>query len=163
MVTINVAYTAPINPAGATPVLTVDWSSLAHKIHNPSSFVPVIASTRVISESTEDSIPVVTREVTFKEGFRQQGATVQEVCKSYEPTRVDFYQPDGSRISNIVSTAGDGQLYLTYDFSWQVADDVERGSEKEARLRKEREEAAKSAVEKSVEVMRAMAGKEGGS
>ncbi|EKG21475.1 hypothetical protein MPH_01196 [Macrophomina phaseolina MS6] len=90
MVTINVAYTAPINPAGATPVLTVEqvWSSLAHKIHNPSSFVPVIASTRVISESTEDSIPVVTREVTFKEGFRQQGATVQEVCKSYEPTRV---------------------------------------------------------------------------
>lgn len=36
MVTINVAYTAPINPAGATPVLTVE------QVYSAPIFLPTI-------------------------------------------------------------------------------------------------------------------------
>lgn len=94
MVTINVAFTSPINPAGATPVLTLNqvWAGLERKIRFAQEFVPVILGTEVLEETTEgtgsEAVPVVVREATFKEGFREGDPKVKEVCKCYEPSRV---------------------------------------------------------------------------
>lgn len=94
MVTINVAFTSPINPAGATPVLTLGqvWAGLERKIRFAQEFVPVILGTEVLEETTEgtgsEAVPVVVREATFKEGFREGDPKVKEVCKCYEPSRV---------------------------------------------------------------------------
>lgn len=37
---------------------------------------------------------------------------------AYTNTRVDFVQPDGSFIGNIISDGADGEMYLTYVFEW---------------------------------------------
>lgn len=137
---------------------THSWAGLQHKIRHAEAFVPVILSTTVLSESTApvDSVPTVVREATFKEGFHPGGnPKVKETCKSYGPSRVDFHQPDGSTISNIISTDADGGLNMTYSFSWKH-DGVEQGSEEEKGLREKHAGGARIAVEKSIEAMRTM-------
>lgn len=137
---------------------THSWAGLQHKIRHAEAFVPVILSTAVLSESTApvDSVPTVVREATFKEGFHPGGnPKVKETCKSYGPSRVDFHQPDGSTISNIISTDADGGLNMTYSFSWKH-DGVEQGSEEEKGLREKHAGGARIAVEKSIEAMRTM-------
>jgi len=86
MVNIHVAYTQPINPPSATPVLTRSqiWKGLQRKVRSATEFVPVIVSCKVVSEEGS----VVTREVGFKEGFGPP--KVREVCKEYAPTKVSF-------------------------------------------------------------------------
>jgi hypothetical protein len=88
MVAIYVAYTHPINPAGASPVLTRAqiWKSLQGKIRRPQDFIPVISECKVL----EDNGNVVVREVHFTvDGVPGHSSkTVREVCKSYEPTKV---------------------------------------------------------------------------
>jgi hypothetical protein len=62
MVNINLAYTSPINPSGASPILTQPqiWAGLQRKIRFAQEFVPVIESCEVLEE---DEQGVVTREV----------------------------------------------------------------------------------------------------
>lgn len=81
MVTINCAYTEQVNPSGATPVLSRDqiWRGLQRKIRKAQDFVPVIVSTDVL----EDGETEVKRVAHFK-----SGQNVEEVCKSYYPTKV---------------------------------------------------------------------------
>ncbi|KAL2185787.1 DUF1857-domain-containing protein [Thermothelomyces heterothallicus CBS 203.75] len=87
MVTINLAYTAPINPRGADPELTPDqvWTGLQYKVRRADKFVPVITACEVLAEE-ESPAPeqeeeeeeeeeeekeeprVITRRVTFRPG-----------------------------------------------------------------------------------------------
>ncbi|KAJ5921472.1 hypothetical protein N7466_009798 [Penicillium verhagenii] len=120
MSTNNIAFTAQLNPTGATPILTQEqvWTGLLLKIRSAETFVPnAIQSTTVVSESIDPSTenPVTVRDVVFRENERQ----VREVVTAYKPSRVAFVQPDGSTINNLVSEDANGDLYMTYTFEWR--------------------------------------------
>jgi hypothetical protein len=135
MLAINIAYTAPINPAGASPVLTPAqiWDGLVHKVHHAEKFVPLITACEVTGKSDDGS--TITRRVTFQAGVGPMPRdTVTEVCKLFAPCRVDFEQEDGTTIGNYVSEGADGELYMTYVFQWR-AEGVEEGSEQATALK----------------------------
>lgn len=112
----NVAYTAPINPSGAEPVLTIDqvWKALELKVPHAEWFVAgALKSTDVISvDSDEHGRRVTTREVVFVE----DGKRIREVCTEYPKMKIDFTQPGGGLVTNVVSNGGGGpdDLYMTY-------------------------------------------------
>jgi hypothetical protein len=155
MPTNNIAFTAPINPAGVSPKLRSDqiWAGLRLKIRSAETFVPAaIQSTTVISESIDPTTgnEVTLREVVFVEGQR----LVQETVTAFEPSRAVFVQPDGSTIANVVSEDGDGELFMTYTFEWRHP-----GASKEelaAFLEKEKR-GSKMAVEGTIAVLRKLA------
>ncbi|RYP03814.1 hypothetical protein DL764_004864 [Monosporascus ibericus] len=158
MVTVNLAYTAPINPAGAEPVLTESqvWAGLQRKVRRAHEFVPVITSCEVLSEGkTDDGDKVkVVREVVFTpDGPRPGGGTIKEVCVHYPPARVDFQQENGSTITNLVSKGPKGELLMTYSFEWRHPD-VEEGSAKAAELKEAHMKGAKIAVEGTIDTIR---------
>ncbi|KAF2086099.1 DUF1857-domain-containing protein [Saccharata proteae CBS 121410] len=154
MVTLNLAFTAPVNPPGASPVLTTAqlWAGLQRKIRFAHEFVPVIGACDVLSE--EEGGRVVTREVAFKQSPEKR---VREVCRSYEPARVDFNQTNGSTISNIISdgAGGPADLYMTYCFEWQHPD-VAADSDEARKLLESNKGTSRMAVEKSIESIREM-------
>jgi len=132
MAIIHLAYTAPVNPSGATPTLSQAqlWAGFQRKVRKPSDFVPVIAS----AEVTKEEGNVVTRTVTFKEGRPgahggSAGDQVVEVCSSYAPCRVDYAVSDGSSVSNIISQGPGGELFVTYAFAWKHEGMEEGGKE----------------------------------
>ena len=86
MVNRYIAYTQPVNPAGASPILTKPqlWAGLQRKVRHAEEFVPVIVSCEVLGEEAN----VVTRQVVFQEGFGNSKGPIKEVCKEYEPTMV---------------------------------------------------------------------------
>jgi Domain of unknown function (DUF1857) len=86
MVTINVAYTQPINPPGSTPVLTRAqlWAGLERKVRNAHEFVPVFEGCRVIEEHGN----VVVRETKLKPMEGRPGKSQTETCKLYKPVKV---------------------------------------------------------------------------
>lgn len=88
------------------------------KIRSAETFVPeAIQSTKVLSETTD---PTTGNAVTVREVlFRETQKTVRETVTAYEKCRTEFEQPDGSKISNVISDGADGQLYLTYIFEWR--------------------------------------------
>ncbi|KAE8441768.1 hypothetical protein EG329_004326 [Mollisiaceae sp. DMI_Dod_QoI] len=149
--TNNVAFTAPINPPGATPVLTRAqvWACLLLKIRSAETFVPkAIQSTIVLSETTDDGgNPVTTREIVFLEDQRK----VKEIVTAYEDCRVEFLQPDKSKVFNIVSEVSEGELCLTYVFEWRHGG----ASEEEMRTFMEKEKKmSRVAVEGTITAMR---------
>ncbi|KKY14496.1 hypothetical protein UCDDS831_g08156 [Diplodia seriata] len=162
MVIVNVAFASPINPAGAAPALSVGqvWAGLERKIRFAQEFVPVIVGTEVLEETTEGSgseaVPVVVREATFKEGFRQGSPKVKEVCKCYAPSRVDFHQPDGTTVSNIISFDKDDALNMTYSFAWRYPEVDASDAAAVAELRKKHRAGAQMAVESSIQAIREM-------
>lgn len=117
--TNNIAFTAPVNPPGASPVLGVNqiWAGLHIKIRSAQTFVPALESTTVLAESSDPITgnETVVREVVFREGQRK----VRETVTAFPPSRVVFSQQDGSYISNVISEGLDGELYLTYVFEWR--------------------------------------------
>ncbi|CRL23862.1 Protein of unknown function DUF1857 [Penicillium camemberti] len=150
--TNNIAFTAPINPPGATPVVTPEqiWNGLLLKIRSAETFVPgAIQSTKVVSESVDPSTgnPVTVREVLFRETQK----IVQETVTTFKPTRVDFEQPGGSKISNVVSQGAGGELYMTYIFEWRHPGVSE--VELAALLEKEKK-MSQMAVEGTIKVLR---------
>ncbi|EED22790.1 conserved hypothetical protein [Talaromyces stipitatus ATCC 10500] len=117
--TNNIAFTTPINPPGVSPVLKKEqvWAGLLLKIRCAEKFIPnAIESTTVISESKDPSTGniVTVREVVFREQQRK----VKETVTAYKDARVDFVQPDGTFIGNIISEGASGELYMTYVFEW---------------------------------------------
>jgi hypothetical protein len=152
--TNNIAFTAPINPQGQSPVLTVDqiWNGLLLKIRSAETFVPAaIQSTKVVSESyDENGNPVTVREVLFRESQK----TVQETVTGYEASRVEFVQPEGSKVNNIISEGADGELYMTYTFEWRhpgvSKEDMAAFAEKERKM-------SQMAVEGTIKVLRQLA------
>lgn len=124
MATIHIASTAPINPPGATPVLTVPqvWAGLQRKIRHAEEFVPVITSCTVEKEDGN----VITRRVVF-DGAKE----VTEVCTEHAPSRVHFRMDSGTEVQNVISrgaSGGDEDLFMTYVFAWRLPG-VEQGSE----------------------------------
>merc|ERR1712054_565637 len=140
MVTINLAYTAPINPAGASPVLTESqvWTGLKRKVRRAHEFVPVIVACEVISEEGNT---------------KETNEPVREVCVHFPPSRVDFKQDDGSTISNIVSRGPEGELLMTYAFEWKH-DHIQEGSDEATATREKYFKMAKMAVEGSINTIR---------
>lgn len=149
--TNNIAFTAPINPPGTTP-LTIDqiWSGLLLKIRSAETFVPAaIQSTDVLSESVDPATgnAVTVREVLFRETQKK----VRETVTAFPTCRVEFQQPDGSRVSNVVSNGADGELFMTYVFEWRhpgvSKEELAALAEKERRM-------SQMAVEGTIKVLR---------
>ncbi|EIN04146.1 DUF1857-domain-containing protein [Punctularia strigosozonata HHB-11173 SS5] len=122
-----VAATVPVNPPGATPVLSEAqvWEGLGIKARNPKSFVPVITHV----ELAYDTPTKVTRKVKFGE----DAPLATEEIELHEPAIVYFELSLGNRITNIVSYSPSGELLLTFTFSNGVpgvpADDTTPSSE----------------------------------
>jgi Domain of unknown function (DUF1857) len=72
---------------------------------------------------------------------------------------VDFQQPDGTTISNIISDGPSGEpedLFLSYSFEWKHPN-VEAGSAQAEELQAKHKKTAKMAVDKTIETVRRMA------
>ncbi|KAG0156424.1 hypothetical protein PDIDSM_3602 [Penicillium digitatum] len=154
----NIAFTAPINPPGATPVIPPEqvWNGLLFKIRSAETFVPgAIQSTKVISDSID---PLTGNAVTVRDVlFRETQETVQETVTAFKPTRVEFEQPDGSKISNVISQGAGGELYMTYIFEWRHSGVSE--VELAALLEKEKK-MSQMAVEGTIKVLRQLVEKD---
>jgi hypothetical protein len=156
----NLAFTAPINPASASPKLTISqiWQGLERKIRAGQDFVGgAILTTDVISEShDEQGRPVVVREIVFREGNRK----VKETCIGFEPMKVEFHQPDGSKVQNVISQGAGEEgvdLYMTYTFEWLHPECQGENAQKElAEKRQKESKIAQVAVEETIRVMREM-------
>ncbi|KAF5640939.1 uncharacterized protein FTJAE_4365 [Fusarium tjaetaba] len=156
MVNINLAYSAPINPSGASPILSEAqiWNGLRRKVRKAHEFVAPILECEVLSEEQTESDTKVTRQVVFdKEARGSNDNVVKEVVYEFAPTRVDFYQPDGSKIFNIVSVDEEGNLMMTYAFEWRHPG-VEAEGEPAKELRDEYLKMAKGAVEGTITTIR---------
>jgi hypothetical protein len=114
--TVHAAYTAHINPLDATPKLSIDqvWTALEQKIQHAEWFVAgTLKSTDVLSVDTDDQgHRVTTREVVFIEGERR----IKEICTEYPKLKVEFGQPCGGLVCNIVAEGPGGptDLWMTY-------------------------------------------------
>ncbi|KAK3314206.1 hypothetical protein B0H66DRAFT_373831 [Apodospora peruviana] len=157
MTVFNLGYTAPINRPGQSPILTSEqvWAGLQRKVRHGDEFVPLIVKCEVESEKRSDEGNVtVTRHVTFRmPGADKDTDPLREVCVEFPPCRVDFLQPDGSKIANYISrgpTLEPEDLFMTYIFEWRKPDIVE-GSEE---ARKQEDEHKRVAVESSIETIR---------
>lgn len=148
------AFTAPINPSGVTPVLNRAqvWKGLERKVRHAEEFVAgAIKHTDVLKESTDSQgREVVLREVIFVEGERR----AQEECVLYEDMKVEFVQKDGTRVLNTVSDGADGELYMTYQFEWKYPDGADEAKKQE--LTQKWKGMSKMAVEKSIVAIREM-------
>ncbi|ERF71130.1 hypothetical protein EPUS_09116 [Endocarpon pusillum Z07020] len=156
MVTINVAYTQAVNPAGVTPVLTREqmWAGMEGKVRRAHDFVPVFSDCKVIEEHDN----VVVRETTLKPMEGRPGKTQQETCRLYKPVKVDFHEPSGCVITNMLSDGPamtDEELQMTYFFEWPHPD-IEAGSDIEKGLTEQHKKRGKMSVEKSIESIRRM-------
>ncbi|CAG8956292.1 hypothetical protein HYFRA_00003672 [Hymenoscyphus fraxineus] len=155
----NTAFTAPINPTGQTPLtLPQIWSALRLKIRSAETFVPGgISSTTVLSSSIspETKNEVTVREVIFTGEVTAGQKKATETVTLFEGSRVEFVQPNGSKVQNIVSEGEDGQLYMTYVFEWMHPG----ASEEERKEFAEKEKkGARMAVLGTIDVMRKLAG-----
>ncbi|CAF3494771.1 unnamed protein product [Fusarium graminearum] len=156
MFIINLAFTAPINPSGISPVLTEAqvWKGLQRKVRKAHEFVAPILKCEVISEEETETGTKVTRQVTFAEGARgDTDAVVKEIVHEFAPTRVDFRQPDGSNIYNIVSVDEDGNLLMTYAFEWRHPE-LDAEGEKAKEQREKYSKMAQVAVHGSIDTIR---------
>ncbi|KIW05600.1 hypothetical protein, variant [Verruconis gallopava] len=149
------AYTAHINPAGASPILTMDqvWAALEQKVQHAEWFVAgALKSTDVLSVETDDQgHRVTTREVVFVEDNRR----IREVCTEYPKLKVEFKQPCGGLVCNIVSQGPGGpeDLCMTYTFQYlhpgASDEEIKELTEKRAKM-------SKMAVEGTIEAIRKM-------
>ena len=140
MVTINIAYTSPINPNPSGPEPTLSqrqvWAGLKRKARRAQDFVPVIVACEVLLEDDVEGKERVLRKVQFAgPPGSQPSAPIEETCVHYPPSRVDYEQENGSTISNIVSTNPAGELLMTFSFEWKHPD-IEEGSAKATELEK---------------------------
>ncbi|RMZ83005.1 hypothetical protein DV737_g1763, partial [Chaetothyriales sp. CBS 132003] len=155
----HIAFTAPINPPGANPVLTRSqiWSGLERKIKAGQDFVGgAITATDIIKEyrTEKTDLPVTVREVVFANAAMGR---VTETCIAFYPMKVEFHQNNGSKVQNVISQGAGGSedLYMTYTFEWQHPE--LEGKDEELKKKYEQEEAlAKVAVESTIKVMREM-------
>lgn len=153
----HLAYTAPINPADAHPVLTRAqvWRGLERKVVAAEDFVQGPIRRTDVLETTEDAGNTVTvREILLTIMPGEPEKRVREICTAYEDVKVDFYRPqDGSLASNIVSEDDQGRLYMTYFFDWRHPG-VDQDKLKS--LRDGEWNTAKVAVEGTIAVIRQM-------
>jgi Domain of unknown function (DUF1857) len=149
----HIAFTAPINPPGATPTLTRAqiWACLQRKIVAGQEFVSgAIASTDVVEEYTDEKSgnPVVVRDIVFHDGERR----VRETCVAYEPIKVEFTS-NGSVVMNVVSEDAEGGLLMTYVFEWKHPG---MGEEELKEVYRKERALAQTSVESTIVAMREM-------
>ena len=101
MVLITASTTSPVNPPGATPVLTHDdlWTALVAKARHPEEFVAVIEKSRIIHEDAQG----LTRGVTFK-GDMGNGGEVEEVIKYVGKMKVGLSLPSFTPVTSPAQT-----------------------------------------------------------
>ncbi|KIH89817.1 hypothetical protein SPBR_01081 [Sporothrix brasiliensis 5110] len=156
MTTIYLAHTVPVNPPGATPVLSEAqvFAGFQRKIRQPGEFVPAIAASEVLS----DADGVVKRKVTFKAAPNADHPTqVVEVCTEHAPHRVDYALDNGSTVLNLISTGSSGNaddLYVTYAFAWKHPESLAVGSAEYSETEARHKAVAKLAVESSIATTR---------
>ncbi|EPE34297.1 Bet v1-like protein [Glarea lozoyensis ATCC 20868] len=166
MTIIFAAATAPINPSGASPKLTLEqvWKGLELKVIKPELFLPVVEKCEVIENDGE----VVVRDVTFKEGARMAnpgaGPTMRERITHIKPVSstagsgIEIFSTleSANKVQNVVSTgAHDSELYLTFTFEWEHKE-IEEGSEEAVKKQKQYQENAPRAVQGTIAKMREM-------
>lgn len=99
--TAYLAFTAPINPSGATPVLTKEqiWEGLHRKVRHAEEFVPgAISSTEVLEETKDDKgRDVVRRQVVFA-GGNNFADKQEEKCVFYPMMKVEVSCCSGSNM-----------------------------------------------------------------
>ncbi|KAI2641044.1 hypothetical protein GGS21DRAFT_502772 [Xylaria nigripes] len=159
MVTINIAYTSPINKAGATPVLTQAqvWEGLKIKVRRAQDFIPAITGCEVLSEQMLPTGEVqITRQlqVAPNETHKNKGV-VKEVCVHHAPCRIVFHQEDGSTITSVISTRPDGEALLSDIFEWRHPD-VSEGSAEAKQLEENHWKMAKKSVDSAIDTIRRM-------
>ncbi|KAF8890620.1 hypothetical protein BD779DRAFT_1516055 [Infundibulicybe gibba] len=108
---LSFAASRPVNPPGATPILTEAqvWKGLHMKARKPMSFVPAISSCDVVSDSGDK----VVRSVRFGDA-----EPVLEAIELHEATIAYFeISSVGARITNVLSYDGDNNMLLTFTFA----------------------------------------------
>ena len=88
MVVISTAASVPINPSGASPILTREqvWAGLVIKCRQPQRFIPTMQDTTVVSHTADE----IVRIVKFKPGMSPLGGDedAHEVIKLTEGIKV---------------------------------------------------------------------------
>ncbi|KAK0702827.1 hypothetical protein B0H67DRAFT_637878 [Lasiosphaeris hirsuta] len=180
MVVFNLGYTAPINPSGASPILTPSqiWAGLQRKVRHAEEFVPLFSTCEVLSEeppATEEEPYTIIRLVTVRPGAGPPGGSpasragsggppgggpptgqIRNVCKLYAPSRVDFLREDGTKFSNYVTQGPSGEetdMSMTYVFEWRHPG-VQAGSEIAKRMEAGHKKTAREAVEQTIKRIR---------
>ncbi|KAJ7487886.1 DUF1857-domain-containing protein [Mycena latifolia] len=105
------AVTRPVNPPGAEPVITEEqlWKGLEHKARNPSAFIPMISSCKVIVDEGKKLV----REVTFG----SSPEVITEHIEAHDATIVYFEMNTGIRVTNVISYGASDEILLTYGFA----------------------------------------------
>lgn len=151
---VHLAWTSPINPTGATPILTRAqiWKGLERKVRHAEEFVGgAISSTEVIEETEDEKgYEMVVRDVMFSETKQK----TREYCVLYPCMKVEFIQREGTKVINTVSDGADGQLYMTYQFDWLFPEETDEAKRNE--LSDRYMVIARTAVDKSIEAIREM-------
>jgi hypothetical protein len=89
------AFTVPINPAGATPVLSHAqvWKALKIKAERPQRFVPAIVDCEVVSRHETGLL----RKVAFKPGVGPADGAIEEEVEYVGDMRVRTFSIRPSR------------------------------------------------------------------
>jgi hypothetical protein len=125
MVTFNVAYTAPINGAGATPALTQSqvWDGLKIKVRQAQDFVSAITGCQVLLEETLPTGELqITRQVQFAPSTaHHSGSSVKEVCGMLTDcvNAIFTFQLSGMTSSSRSSSCLGGSFEYFHLFTWQ--------------------------------------------
>ncbi|KAJ7457155.1 DUF1857-domain-containing protein [Mycena galericulata] len=105
------AVTRPVNPAGATTILTEAqiWKGMEYKARNPKPFLPNFQSSKTISDTGNKStveLPV------------EGSIVLTEDIELHAPTMV-YFETDlyGLRVTNIISYGPAEELLLTWAFA----------------------------------------------
>jgi len=166
MTIIYAAGTAPVNPTGASPIITLEklWAGLELKAREPQLFLAVIDTCEVL----EDDGETVLREVKFKDGGGVGmapviGPKVKEQITHIKPlsaeagSGLETFTSIGSasRVLNIVSTGPDGELLLTFTFEWEH-NEIEEGSPEAVKKQKQYQVTAPKGVVGTLNAIRQM-------
>lgn len=110
MVTVNVAHTAPVNPASTTSKLSISqlWVALERKARKAEDFVDAIAKTELLEEPRES---FVKRKVVFRPHPGMPDSVVEDVTL-YKPSRVRLL----NRLSQKTGIATDGNVLDRLNF-----------------------------------------------
>lgn len=90
----NLAFTAPINPPSASPVLSHAqvWAGLVKKIQKPQDFVPLISDCEILEEYDGG----LKRVVTFKPGMGPPSGKTTEIITYHGQTTVRNFRTAAS-------------------------------------------------------------------